>query len=153
MSTPAWAESAAGVPASGLGSEYAALPQSTLDDHVLWKRIRAIAETKRRSGCHRIYARLRRILVICHPPKIERLYREEGLSLRRRARKKATAIPRVALLIPARSGLCYAMDFVHCRLANGWRFKCFTMIDPCSKEVQVIEVDGSIRRGLVVPHS
>jgi len=32
--------------------------------------------------------------------KIERIYREEGLSLRRWAWKKATAVPRVALPLP-----------------------------------------------------
>jgi putative transposase len=36
------------------------------------------------------------------------------------------------------------MDFVHDRLATGRRFKCFTMTDPWSKEVPVIEVDVSI---------
>ena len=76
--------------------------------------------------------------------KVERIYREEGLSLRRRARKKATAVPRVALPLPSEPGRCYAMDFVHDRLANGRRFKCLTMTDLCSKEVPVIEVDVSI---------
>ena len=37
------------------------------------------------------------------------------------------------------------MDFVRDRLANGRRFKCFTMTDLCSKEVPVIEMDASIR--------
>ena len=36
------------------------------------------------------------------------------------------------------------MDFVHDGLITGWRFKCMTMTDPCSKEVPVIEVDVSI---------
>ena len=76
--------------------------------------------------------------------KVKWLYWDEGLSLRRRARKKATAVPRVALPTPTRPGLCYAMDFVHDRLAKGRRFTCFTMTDPCSKEVPVIEVDVSI---------
>jgi putative transposase len=106
--------------------------------------MREIAETKRRYGCPRIYVRLRREGWTVNHKKVERLYREEGLSLRRRARKKATAVPRVALPTPTRPGLCYAMDFVHDRLANGRRFKCLTMTDLCSKEVPVIEVDGSI---------
>jgi putative transposase len=76
--------------------------------------------------------------------KIERLYREEGLSLRRRARKKATAVPRVALPLPSEPGRCYAMDCVRDRLANGRRFKCVTTSDFCSKEMPVIEVDNSI---------
>ncbi len=77
--------------------------------------------------------------------KVERLYyRVEGLSLQRRRRKKAAAVPRVDLPKPTQPGRWYAMDFVHDRLANGRRFKCLTMTDPCSKEVLVIEVDVSI---------
>jgi len=114
------------------------------DDPVLRRRIREIADTKRRYGCPRIYVRLRREGWPVNHKKVERLYREEGLSLRRRTRKKATAVPRVALPTPTRPGLCYAMDFVHDRLATGRRFKCLTMTDPYSKEVPVIEVDFSI---------
>ncbi len=114
------------------------------DDRLLRKRIREIAEAKRRYGCPRIYVRLRREGWRVNHKKIERIYREEGLSLRRRARKKAVAIPRVALPRPTQPGLCYAMDFVHDRLAQGRRFKCLTMTDPYSKEVPVIEVDSSI---------
>jgi putative transposase len=75
-------------------------------------------------------------------------YRDEGLSLRRHRRKKAAAVPRVALPKPTQPGHWYAMDFVHDRLANGRRFKCLTMTDLCSKEVPVIEVDvfnGGVR--------
>lgn len=107
-------------------------------------RMREIAVTKRRYGCPRIYARLRREGWRVNHKKIERIYREEGLSLRRRTRKKSVAISRVALTMPTRPGLCYAMDFVHDRLAYGRRFKCYTMTDLCSKEVPVIEVDTSI---------
>jgi putative transposase len=77
--------------------------------------------------------------------KVERLYyRDEGLSLRRRRRKKAAAVPRVALPKPTQPGRCDALDFVHDRLVTGRRFKWLTMTDLCSKEVPVLEVDGSI---------
>jgi putative transposase len=114
------------------------------DDRLLRKRIREIAEAKRRYGCPRIYVRLRREGWMVNHKKVERLYREEGLSLRRRKRRKYTAVPRVELPKPNRPGMCYAMDFVHDRLATGRRFKCLTMTDPYSKEVPVIEVDSSI---------
>lgn len=108
-------------------------------------RIREIAESKRRYGCPRIYVRLRREGWQVNHKKVERIYyRDEGLSLRRHRRKKAAAIPRVALPRPTEPGRCYAMDFVHDRLMTGRRFKCLTMTDPCSKEVPVIEVDVSI---------
>ena len=114
------------------------------DDQALRTRMREIAQTKRRYGSPRIYVRLRREGWQVNHKKVERIYREEGLSLRRRGRKKTTAVPRVALPMPSEPGRCYAMDFVHDRLATGRRFKCFTMTDLCSKEVPVIEVDASI---------
>ena len=114
-------------------------------DTALRTRIREIAESKRRYGCPRIYVRWRREGWPVNHKKVERLYyRDEGLSLRRRRRRKAAAVPRTALPRPTRPGLCYALDFVHDRLATGRRFKCLTMTDLCSKEVPVIEVDTSI---------
>jgi putative transposase len=76
--------------------------------------------------------------------KVERIYREEKLSLRLRKRKKFMAVPRVALAKPEKPGVCYAMDFIHDRLASGRQFKALTMIDVVSKESPVIEVDTSI---------
>ncbi len=115
------------------------------DDEALRTRIREIAEAKRRYGCPRIYIRLRREGWRVNHKKVERLYyRDEGLSLRRRRRKKFAAVPRVALPRPTEPGRCYALDFVHDRLVTGRRYKCLTMTDPCSKEVPVIEVDVSI---------
>lgn len=113
------------------------------DDGELRMRMREIAETKRRYGCPRIYVRLRREGWRVKHKKVEWLFWDEGLSLRRRARK-SYGRPSRPLPTPTRPGLCYAMDFVHDRLAKGRRFTCFTMTDPCSKEVPVIEVDVSI---------
>ena len=115
------------------------------DDEALRTRIREIAEMKRRYGCPRIYIRLRREGWRVNHKKVERIYyRDEGLSLRRRRRKKLAAVPRVALPRPTEPGRCYALDFVHDRLVTGHRYKCLTMTDLCSKEVPVIEVDVSI---------
>lgn len=114
------------------------------DDSPLRQKVREIAETKRRLGCRRIYIRLRREKWIVNHKKVERIYREEKLSLRIRRRRKFAAAPRVTLAVPAEPGKVFAMDFVHDRLASGRRFKCLTMTDLCSKEVPVIEVDFSI---------
>ena len=104
-----------------------------------------MAERKRRYGCPRIYVWLRRDGWPVNHKKVERLYsREEHLSLRRRRRRKAAGVPRIALPRPTRPGACYAMDFVHDRLVTGRRFKCLTMTDLCSKEAPVIEVETSI---------
>ena len=66
--------------------------------------MREIVERKRRYGCPRIYVRLRREGWRVNHKKVERLYREEGLSWRRRARNKATAVPRVVLPLSSQPG-------------------------------------------------
>jgi putative transposase len=76
--------------------------------------------------------------------KVERLYRRKGLALRRRSRKKTTAVPRVERPLPTEPGRWSAMDLVPDRLANGRRVTCLTMTDPYAKEVPVIEVAISI---------
>jgi putative transposase len=114
------------------------------EDAALRTRIREIAEQKRRYGCPRIYVRLRREGWRVNHKKVERIYYREGLSLRRRRRKKLAAVPRVLRPRPTEPGRWYALDFVHDRLVTGRRYKCLTMTDPCSKEVPVIEVDVSI---------
>lgn len=106
--------------------------------------MRDIAEAKRRYGCPRIYGMLRREGWTVNHKKVERLYRQEGLSLRIRKRKKRAAMVRVPLPKPERAGQVYAMDFVHDRLANGRRIKCLTIVDPLAKESPAIEVDHSI---------
>ena len=52
-----------------------------------------MAEAKRRYGCPRIYLWLRQEGVPVNHKKVERLHREDGLSLRHRARKKTTPSP------------------------------------------------------------
>jgi putative transposase len=77
--------------------------------------------------------------------KVEWIYREEALLLRRRARKKSTSVPRTVLPMPTRPGLWYAMDFVHDRLANSRRFKCLTMSGSAEFSIESLP-DGPCRR-------
>jgi putative transposase len=114
------------------------------DDTSLRVRIRALAEERRRFGCPRVHVMLKREGWRLNHKKTERIYREEGLSLRLRRRKKRAAGLRMELPKPERPGQVYAMDFVMDRIVNGRRFKCFAVVDPLSKECPMIEVDYSI---------
>lgn len=64
------------------------------DNQALRARMREIAEPTRRYGCPRIYVRWRRDGWRVNHKKVERIYREDGLSSRRLARKMAMAVPR-----------------------------------------------------------
>lgn len=114
------------------------------DDSELRSRVRAIAEQRRRFGSPRIHVMLKREGWRVNHKKVERIYREEGLSLRRKKRKKRASDLRMPMPVPERAGQVYAVDFVMDRVINGRRFKCLTMVDLLSKECPVIEVDHSI---------
>jgi putative transposase len=73
-----------------------------------------------------------------------RLYREAGLAVRRRKRKRIGPFERKPLPKPQAANLSWSMDFVSDGLANGRRLRCLTIVDDCTRECVAIEVDTSI---------
>jgi putative transposase len=76
--------------------------------------------------------------------KIERICREEKLSLRLKKRKRQAAYLRVPLPAPSRPNQRWAMDFVFDTLLGGRRFKVFTLVDVFTRESLMLFVDFSI---------
>jgi putative transposase len=76
--------------------------------------------------------------------RIERLYREEGLSLRRRRRRKRLSHLRVGPAQPLAANQTWAVDFIHDNLFSGRRFRAFAVLDEWSRESLAIEVDVSL---------
>jgi len=113
-------------------------------------RMKEIADRFRRYGHWRIYVLLRREGFGVNHKRTERLYRQEGLSLRIRRRKKLAAVARVALPEPERPYQRWAMDFVQDSLWNGRRFRALTLVDIFTKECVAIEVDTSLNGQRVV---
>ena len=74
----------------------------------------------------------------------ERIYREEGLSLRKRKRRKTAAMARVILPAPLRMNEKWSMDFVTDNIVTGRRFRALVIINEYSRECPVIEVDTSL---------
>ena len=73
-----------------------------------------------------------------------RLYREAGLAVRRRKRKRIGPYERRPLPKPSVANLSWSMDFVSDGLADGRRLRCLTIVDDCTRECVAIEVDTSI---------
>jgi putative transposase len=65
------------------------------------ERLKVLAEERRRWGCPMLYQMIRREGWPVNHKRIERLYREEGLSLRRRRRRKRLSHLRVVRPRPA----------------------------------------------------
>jgi putative transposase len=113
-------------------------------NRLLRQRLRELAEERRRWGCPMLYLLLRREGFKANHKRVERLYREEGLSLRRRRRRKRLSHLRVVRAQPQAADQTWAVDFIHDSLLNGRRFRAFAVLDEWSRESLAIEVDFSL---------
>lgn len=76
--------------------------------------------------------------------RVYRIYREEGLKIRTRRRKKRYAPPRMPLSTPAAVNERWSIDFVSDQFATRGRFRTFNVVDDFSRECLAIEVDTSL---------
>lgn len=107
-------------------------------------RLKELAEARRRFGSPRLHVLLRREGWAVNHKRVERLYRQEGLSLKRKRRKKAASHLRVVLPAARRINERWSMDFVTDSLVNGRRFRSLTIVDDHSRESVAIEADFSL---------
>ena len=111
------------------------------EDLVLRERLRELALRRRRFGYRRLQVLLRREGWRVNHKRVYRLYREEGLAVRGRKRKRAAGWARVPLPAPTRANQGWSMDFMTDALASGRRFRLLTIVDDYTREVLAIEVD------------
>lgn len=107
-------------------------------------RLRQLAEVRPRWGYRRLFVLLKREGCQRNRKLIQRLYREEGLAVRKRRRKKIAAVRRIALDAPARANELWSMDFVRDTLSSGRVFRGFTIVDDFTRECPAIEVDHTL---------
>ena len=120
---------------------YQAKPKN--DDEIR-SRLRELAEKRRKFGAPRLHTLLRREGRLINHKRTERIYREEGLSLRMKRRKKRISHLRVVMDRPERINQHWSMDFVSDSLYNGRRFRVLTIVDDFSRESPALEVDHSL---------
>lgn len=84
-------------------------------------RITELALERRRFGYRRIWQLLRREGLHVNHKRVYRIYHLNGLSVKRRRRRKGLATERLPLLRPDAPNLTWSMDFVMDALASGHR--------------------------------
>lgn len=82
--------------------------------------------------------------------RVYRLYREEGLSVPKRRRKRVSRKRRLPLLFPLAPNRLWSLDFVQDTLSWGRKFRLLTVVDAFSRESLAIEVDTSLSGQRVV---
>ncbi len=127
-------------------------PRSTIryktcrrDDTQLRNRLRELALQRRRFGSPRLIWMLReREGFKDNHKRIERIYKEENLQVRKRKKRRQTAAPRVVMATPTKPNKRWSIDFVSDSLYDGRKFRCLTVVDDFSRECPMIVVDASI---------
>jgi len=117
-------------------------------DTELRARLRELANQRRRFGYRRLFILLRREGEPSGVNRVYRLYREEGLTVRkRRARRRAVGTRTPILPNPslgARVNARWSLDFVHDQFALGRRFRILNVVDDMTRECLAAIPDTSI---------
>ena len=113
-------------------------------DGELRERIQALAQRHQRYGVGMIHLKLRQAGMIVNYKRVERLYQEAKLQVRRRKRKKVLVGERQPLRRPTAANQVWSMDFVFDRTADGRVLKCLTIVDDATHEAEAIEVERAI---------
>lgn len=113
-------------------------------DAELRRRLRELAAEQRRFGYRRLHVLLRRDGLVINRKKTQRLYREEGLTVRKRRGRKRACGARAPILTDTRPNVRWSVDFVHDQLASGRRFRILNVIDDVTKECLAAIPDTSI---------
>ena len=108
-------------------------------------RLRELAAARPRFGYYRLHVLLRREGQLVNLKRVRRIYREEGLNLRlRNRRRKRAAHLRVVPAAPSRVHERWSMDFMMDTLLDGRRIRVLTVVDILSLFSPIIEADHAM---------
>lgn len=113
-------------------------------NHALRQRIVALAHRHRRYGAGMIYLKLRQDGLPINHKRVERLYAEARLQVKRRKRKKIPVADRQPLARPSRANQIWSMDFVFDRTADGRVIKSLTIVDDATHEAVAVAPERAI---------
>ena len=114
------------------------------DHAAIRKKMHEIAEKRRRFGYRRIGVMLERDGFTMNEKKLYRLYKEEGLSVRRRRGRKRARGTRVPMPIPNRPNVRWSLDFVSDTFGASRKFRVLAVNDDCTRENLGLVADTSL---------
>jgi putative transposase len=120
------------------------------DDDVLRDPLRTLAQERRRFGYRRLHVLLRREGHAVNKKRVQRIYREERLTVRRRGGRKRAMGTRQPLGLPLVANQRWSLDFVSDQMTDGRRFRILTVIDNCTRECLALVADTSLSGARVV---
>lgn len=119
-------------------------PRVSTTNQWLVVRLPELAAMKPRYGYRRLYLMVRREGRRINHKRVYRVYRELGLAVRRKKRKRVAQANRRPRVVPTKANEQWSMDFMSDVLANGRRVRTLNIVDDATRECLAIEVDTSI---------
>ncbi len=114
------------------------------DDGALRARLKELSQERKRFGYRRLHILLEREGIHLNHKKLRRLYREEGLQVRKRGGRKRALGTRAPLVMPSRPNERWSLDFVSDSFTDGRRFRILTIVDDHSRECLALVADTSL---------
>lgn len=114
------------------------------DDGELGERLRVLAFRWQRYGYRRLWVLLRREGCVVNHKRVYRIYRQEGLAVRKRKRKRVAGWRGEVPSVPTRKNSRWSMDFMSDATERRGRLKVLTVVDDYTRECLAIEVDTSL---------
>ncbi|MBL4930195.1 IS3 family transposase [Fuscibacter oryzae] len=114
------------------------------DNSEIREEMRKIAEKRRRFGYRRVGILLERKGMVMNEKKLYRIYREEGLSVRRRRGRKRARGSRTPMPVPLRPNQRWSLDFLSDTFGACRKFRILAVNDDCCRENLALIADTSI---------
>ena len=108
------------------------------------KEMQEIAGKRRRFGYRRIGVLLERKGMSMNHKKLYRIYREEGLSVKRRRGRKRARGTRTPMPVAGRLNARWSLDFVSDSFGASRKFRILAVIDDCTRECLCLIADTSL---------
>lgn len=101
-------------------------------------------------GFWKCYGRIRNQGEVVNHKRLHRVYKQIGMPLRRKVKKRLPARVKEPLAVPAGFTQTWSIDFMSDALSNGTKFRTFNVIDDFNREVLFIESDYSLKSSRVI---
>lgn len=101
-------------------------------------------------GFWKCYYRIRNAGTNMNHKKLHRVYKQMGMPLRRKVKKRLQARIKEPLVVPESFTHTWSIDFMSDALSNGTKFRTFNVIDDYNREVLFIETDYSLKSSRVI---